>query len=132
MKVWHEACDEHITFAPTTSSLTSLAVTVDPAACQSAYDACLQRDEGLESCGSMYSAHMNATEAVDCICQSSQLWVASRCYTYGTKCNPDRTTRLSTMPEYVYCQPAEWSSLATPVRGAQLPREFLARSGPVC
>jgi hypothetical protein len=114
--LWHEKCDPHLTFTPTTPMLTPLSTTLDTDECTSIYDACLQRSAGLSSCSEAYSA--NITEAVSCLCRPSQLSAASRCFVDRTDCwfrRTDPPVTLSTVVEYEYCQPSGWTSPVTQV-----------------
>ena len=101
IKQWHSLCDPLITFTPTTPTFAPLTRTLDPDACTAAADACYRWGEGIKSCKSVYT---NATQALSCLCQPSQLLHVSHCLAGRTECNKDIVTITSSdIPEYNIC-----------------------------
>jgi len=114
---WQKACKQYLPTSITTPVLTPLSTILDPDSCSSAAQACLMRDRGVSSCKMAFAT--NTTAALSCLCQSTQLDLASRCQIDGTKCIPTKPVTVTNIWEYKNCQPTGW-----PVRNPFVSYEF--------
>ena len=107
---WHRACDPFLSEATiTTPSLTPLTTTFVLDDCSSAAQACLEREHGISTCSSAHSA--DVTGLVSCLCESSQVDLASRCDIDGVRrCDlgDKKGVDVTDVWEYKYCNPTDW------------------------
>lgn len=109
MLEWHSVCDQFISEATiTTPSLTPLTTTFRLDDCFSAAQACLEREHGVSTCSSAHSA--DVTGFVSCVCESSQVDLASRCEIDGGRCDfiDKKGPTVTDIWEYKNCNPTGW------------------------
>lgn len=110
ISAWHRGCDSHLSSSLTTPLLTPLSTVYNVDDCSSAADACVQRSYGAASCKSAYTG---ATESLNCLCQPTQVSLASRCKIDGTKCFETTSLAISDIWEYKNCRPTGWIELGS-------------------
>jgi hypothetical protein len=98
--LWHSACDNVITYSPTTPVLTSLSLTFDPLNCLSAQSYCQDFGVLTDDCSATITGSI---ELQSCMCQASVLDLASRCEIDGSVSCLFKTPTLTNLYSYQNC-----------------------------
>jgi hypothetical protein len=102
LQLWNSACDDKITFSPTTPVLSSLTATYDEQYCTSAASACQDGEAGLQACSISYLGK-DVQKYSSCYCAPSLLSAEYTCGFLGnTSCEQIPAT-LTNMVQYKYC-----------------------------
>lgn len=97
--LWHSACDNFNTYIVTTPSIVETPATISAEGCASNYDDCFRISDIHASCTRSFSS---GTGRSSCLCQSTNLAIASRCEIDGASCLQSAIA-TSKLYSYNYC-----------------------------
>lgn len=109
LSLWHQQCDGHIKFTPTTPAITaSGSLAASPTAsltgyCSRVNDVCSYGISEGEACFSSYPLSSQSSEYLKCVCQQPIISAASVCEYDGNKTCIGAPAALSNIPQFQSC-----------------------------
>jgi len=107
--LWHSACDDVLTYVPSTPAITSLSLTFDPANCLSAESFCQNFGALTDAC-----TVSSANELQSCLCRVTVLDLASRCEIDGSISCAFRVPTTTNLFSYKHCGGLKGSTAVSP------------------
>lgn len=102
LSLWNSACDDQVTFAPTTPPLSTLATTYDEQFCTSAAQACQVGEQALSSCSISYLGKDDKAYN-SCACAPPVLSAQYTCGFLGNVSCLQVPATLTNLVQYTYC-----------------------------
>jgi hypothetical protein len=99
IRSWHSACDDVITFSPTTPALSSITVPYDPKFCNTVLSSCARASISAAGCDGSYTGQQYSS----CICQPPLFSLQYTCEFLGNTSCLLTTAALTGMAAYGLC-----------------------------
>lgn len=102
LSIWNSACDNVVTFTPTTPALSTLTATYDDQYCTTAYSACEAAAADQQACSASYLGK-DVQKFSSCFCAPPILSEGYTCGFLGNVSCRQVPATLTNLPEYPFC-----------------------------